>query len=81
MQVNTLMCQTCKLSLTVWGYNDCADCLNKMQEAQRLALLTPEEIYAAIRYLEPVHWCNLCQCEVVDCLHRKQARKSGTREQ
>jgi hypothetical protein len=80
MEVNTLLCEGCGLSLSVWGYNDCDACLNRMHEAQRMSLLTPEEIYAAIRYLEPrLFWCSLCQCEVTDCLHRKQARKDGRR--
>ena len=83
MEVNTLLCEGCGLSLTVWGYNDCSLCLTKMQEAQRMGLLTDEEISAAIRYLDPLPlvWCPLCQCEVVDCLHRKMARKNGTRQQ
>jgi hypothetical protein len=29
---------------------------------------------------ERLFWCNLCQVEVSDCLHRKMARKLGLRE-
>ncbi len=72
MMIDTLPCETCAHAPRVWGYNDCQGCLDLMAEAQRKAL--PKLKLCLV-------WCDFCQDHVTDCLHRKQARKNGTRQQ
>jgi hypothetical protein len=70
MQLDTHPCDTCGHVPRLWGYNECEACFAEMQEAQRKALPKLKLCFV---------WCDLCQTEVTDCLHRKQARKDGTR--
>jgi hypothetical protein len=59
------LCETCRQSPCAFGYNDCQLCL-----AKQARYAGPKPVYV---------WCNLCQTEVRDCLHRKMARENARR--